>query len=79
MSLTDKNILFLYKQKYKLINYVCALAKYCMYSYKFSGRGLNLEAFRSILKKKFQSEKYLANLNNTFGEFLRKLAPLYNY
>ena len=79
MTLTDKNILFSYEQKNKLINYVCVLAKYYVYSNKFSGRGLNVEVFKSILKKKYQSEKYLANLNNTFANFFKKWAPLYNY
>ena len=79
LTLTDKNILFSYEQKNKLINYVCVLAKYYVYSNKFSGRGLNVEVFKSILKKKYQSEKYLANLNNTFANFFKKWAPLYNY
>ena len=79
MSLNDKNILFSFGQKNKLINYLCVLAKYYVYSNKFSGRGLNLEAFMSILKRKYQSEKYLANLSNTFAKFLRKWAMLYNY
>ena len=50
---------------------MCVLAKYYVYSNKFSGRRLNFEAFMSILKRKyeFQSEKYLANLNNTFATF----------
>ena len=61
------------------MNYVCVLAKYYVYSNKFSGRGLNVEVFKSILKKKYQSEKYLANLNNTFANFFKKWAPLYNY
>ena len=83
MLLNDKNILFSYGQKKqnkkKLINYLCVLAKYYVYSNKFSGRGLNLEAFMLILKRKYQSEKYLANLSNTFAKFLRKWAMLYNY
>ena len=73
---TDKNILFSYEQKNKLINYVCVLAKYYVYSNKFSGRGLNVEVFKSILKKKYQSEKYLANLNNTFAKFLKKMGSV---
>ena len=69
--LTDKKILFSYEQKNKLINYVCVQSKYYVYSNKFSRRGLNVEVFKSILKKKYQSEKYLANLNNTFAKFLK--------
>ena len=79
MLLNDKNILFSYGPKNKLINYLCVLAKYYVYSNEFSGRGLNLEAFMLILKRKYQSEKYLANLSNTFAKFLRKWAMLYNY
>ena len=62
-----------------MINYVCVLAKYHVYSNTFSGRDLNVEVFKSILKKTYQSEKYLANLNNTFAQFLKNWAPLYNY
>ena len=43
-----------------------------MYSNKFSGRGLNLEVFMSILKREYESENYLANLNNKFATFFRK-------
>ena len=58
-----------YGQKTKLITNMCVLAKYYVYSNKFSGRRLNLEAFMSILKRKYESEKYLANLNNTIATF----------
>ena len=79
ISLNDKNILFSYEQKHKLINYILLLAKYYVYSNKFSGRRLNIESFKSILHRKYKSEKYLANLNNNFATFLRKWATLYNY
>ena len=49
----------------KLITYICVLAKNYVYSNTFSVRGLNLEVFIQILKRKYESEKYLANLKNT--------------
>ena len=65
MSLNDISILFSFGQKNKLIRYLCVFAKYYVYSNTFSGRGLDLEAFMSILKRRYQSEKYLANLSNS--------------
>ena len=50
-----------------------------MYSNKFSGRGLNLEVFMSILKREYESENYLANLNNKFATFFKKTGLLYTY
>ena len=45
----------------------------------FQDDELHIEYFESILKRKFQSEKYIANLNNTFTNFIKKWSTLYTY
>ena len=62
-----------------LMNYLYVVAKYYVYANKFSGHELLIESFESILKRKFQSEKYIANLNNTFTNFIKKWLTLYTY
>lgn len=79
MSLENKSIMFPKDKNNRLMNYLYVVAKYYLYANKFSGRELSVESFKSILKRKFQSEKYTASLNNTFTKFLQKWSVLYNY
>ena len=59
-----------------LMNYLYVVAKYFVYANKLTGRELNLE---SLLKRKFQSDRYIANLNNTFAKCFIRWSVLYNY
>lgn len=79
LNLETKNILFAFQDKKQLINYIFVIAKYYIYVNKFSGRELNLDIFKALLKRKFQSERYIAHINNTMGSFLAKWASLYDY
>lgn len=78
VSLQSKNIMFPNDKKNSLTNYIHVLAKYYVYANMFSGKELSIPAFKSVLRRKFQSEKYIANLNNTFASFFQKWSILYN-
>ena len=79
----DKNrykcILFSYQGKSKLENYLLAVAKHYIYKNKFSDKQLNINSFISVLKVKFQCERFIANINNKMSKFLSKWTPFYNY
>ena len=79
ICLDAKNILFAYEDKNKLRNYIFVVAKYYIYSNKFSQKDLNLNSFLRMLKGKFQSEKHIAYMNNNITAFFAKWGPLYNY
>ena len=79
MSLENKNIMCPKDKNNKLMNYLYIVAKHYVYANKFSGRELSVESFKTVLKRKFQSEKYIANLNNTFTKFVQKWSVLYDY
>ena len=78
MTLNDSSILFSYQDENSLRNYLYVLAKYYIYSNKFSGNGLGLQNFKAILKRKFKAEKYIAYLRNSFTRFMKKWTPLYD-
>ena len=40
---------------------------------KFSAKHLNVNSFISMLKVKFQCEKYIANINNKVAKFVKKM------
>ena len=63
-------ILFAYEDKNKFRNYIFVVAKYYIYANKFSQKDLNLNSFLRMLKGKFQSEKYIAFMNNNITAFL---------
>ena len=74
-----KNLLFVYQDKSNTIrNYLCILAKYFIYTTKFTQKNLLLENFINLSKKTFQSEKYIYLMNNPMTNFFAKSAPLYN-
>lgn len=52
------------------MNYIFVVAKYYIYANKFSQKDLYLEMFLRMLKSKFQSEKYIAYMNNNTTAFL---------
>ena len=80
LDLGEKNLLFAYQDKSNTIrNYLCILAKYFIYTTKFAQKNLLLENFINLLKKKFQSEKYIFLMNNSMTNFFAKWAPLYNH
>ena len=78
MTLNDSSILFSYQDENSLRNYLYVLAKYYIYSNKFSGNGLSLQNFKAILKRKFKAEKYIAYLRNSCTRFMKKWTPLYD-
>ena len=76
----EKQILFACQDKRNTLrNYLCIIAKYYIYVTKFTRNRLLLENFINLLKKKFQSEKYIALTSNSITSFFAKWAPLYNY
>ena len=87
IELGEKQILFALQDKRNTLrNYLCIIAKYYIYITKFTQNRLLLENFINLLKKKFQSEKYIALTSNSitvffffFFFFFAKWAPLYNY
>ena len=78
LDLEEKNILFAYQDKNQLRNFIFVLAKYYIYANKFSGKQLNLDVFKAILRKKFQGERYTAHIRNNMGQFMRKWSQLYH-
>lgn len=79
MNFDNRNIILSVQGQNELINYIYVIAKYYVYKTKFSGKPLNIQAFISILKKKFFSEKYIAYIHNRVDKFFKKWSPLYNY
>lgn len=78
LNLEEKNILFAYQDNNQLRNYLYVIAKRYIYVNKFSGRQLNLNTFTAILQRKFQTERYIAHINDTMGSFFGKWSHLYN-
>ena len=78
LNLEDKTILFSWQDKNQLRNFIYVTAKYYIYSNKFSGKALNLDVYKAIIRRKFQSERYSAHINNKMGNFMTKWFPLYN-
>ena len=74
-----KPTIFSCQNKNKLLSYISVLAKQYIYKNKFVNNELNLDVFISLMKKKFQCEKYIAFINNNMGKFFSKWGPLYNY
>ena len=79
IKIDTKCILFSYQGKSKLENYLLAVAKHYIYKNKFSDKQLNINSFISLLKVKFQCERFIANINNKMSKFLSKWTPFYNY
>ena len=80
IELGEKQILFACQDKRNTLrNYLCIIAKCYIYVTKFTRNRLLLENFINLLKKKFQSEKYIALTCNSITGFFAKWAPLYNY
>ena len=67
IELGEKQILFACQdERSTLRNYLCIIAKYYIYVTKFTRNRLLLENFIKLLKKKFQSEKYIALMSNYY-------------
>ena len=80
IELGEKQILFACQDKRNTLrNYLCIIAKYYIYVTKFTRNSLLLENLIRLLKKKIQSEKYIAPMSNTVTSFFAKWAPLYNH
>lgn len=77
LNLEAKSILFSWQDKHQLRNFIYVSAKYYIYANKFSGKALNLDVYKAILRKKFQDERYSAHINNKMGKFMTKWWPLY--
>ena len=80
LNLDGKQIIFSNQDRRNTIrNYLSIIAKHYIYTTKFTQKTLRIDNFINLLKKKFQSEKYIALKNNTMTKFFAKWAPLYNY
>ena len=80
LNLDGKQIIFSNQDRRNTIrNYLSIIAKHYIYTTKFTQKTLRIDNFINLLKKKFQSEKYIALMNNTMTKFFAKWAPLYNY
>ena len=73
----EKSILFSWQDKNQLINFIYVTAKYYIYANKFSGKALNLDIYKAILHRKFQTERYSAHIDNKMGKFMTKWTLLY--
>ena len=56
----------------ELINYLHVLSKYYIYQNKFSDNRLHIQGFKTLLKQKLQSEKYIASIYGTLDQFFKK-------
>ena len=65
-----------YTNKCELKNYLMAVGKHYIYKNKFSAKQLSINTFISMLKVKFQFERFIANINNRVSKFLTKLTYL---
>ena len=79
INLDKKGILSSYQGKCILKNYIMVVAKHYIYKNKISAKQLNINSFISMLKVKFQCERYIANINNKVAKFLKKWTPFYNH
>ncbi|MCU7800660.1 MAG: hypothetical protein KZQ70_11060, partial [gamma proteobacterium symbiont of Lucinoma myriamae] len=79
LEVSDKNVIFSWQKEKSLVNHISVLAKYYIYKSKFTSKHLNLVSFRFLLKRKFENEKYIANINHKFDKFLGKWSSLYGY
>ena len=79
LNLEDRNIIFSHQYRNSVENYLLVLGKYYIYKNKFSENNLNRQAFMSLLKKKFDSGKYIALIHDKLGKFVRKWSRLYNH
>ena len=75
---------FQYKIKNKILvtnsfYYILCLAKYYIYKNKFTRYTLSVQSFISLLKNKFISAKYIANIHNQFAKFMTRWSKVYNY
>ena len=78
LNLEEKSILFSWQDKNQLIIFIYVTAKYYIYANKFSGKALNLDVYKSIVRRKFENERYSAHINNKMGKFMIKWSLLYN-
>ena len=79
LDINSKSRIFSYQNKHELLSYISVLAKQYIYKNKFINNSLNLDSFISLMKKKFQCEKYIAFINSNMGKFFDKWQPLYTY
>ena len=79
VELNDRNILFSHQDENQLKTYLFVIAKYYVYSNKFSGKELIFDNFLSLLERKFNNEKYIACINGNTAKFFSKWYPLYQY
>ena len=71
INLDKKGILFSYQGKCILKNYIMVVANHYIYKNKFSAKQLNINSFIYMLKVKFQCERYIANINIKWLNFLK--------
>ena len=76
--LNHKNLILSWYKENSLSNYILVVAKYYIYKTKFTSRHLRMAGFKQLLKRKFESEKYIAEINNKYENFLSKWSALYN-
>ena len=79
LYLNERHILFSSQDMNQMKNYLFVIGKYYIYSNKFSGKELNFNNFFNLLKRKFTSEKYIANVNGTIAKFFSKWFTFYQY
>ena len=77
INLDAKELLFSGQNKNVLLSYISVVSKHYIYTNKFTERELNISNYISLLKKKFQSERYIAYVHTS--KFFIKWLPLYNY
>ena len=76
INLDAKELLFSGQNKNFLLSYISRVSKHYIYTNKFTERELNISNYISLLKKKFQSERYIAYVLNNISKFFIKWLPL---
>ena len=61
------------------MNFLLVLAKSYIYKTKFTTGNLSLVQFKSVFKRKFETERYISKINNRYDKFLGKWSSRYNF
>ena len=79
LNLEEKTIIFSWQKKNSFMNFLLVLAKSYIYKTKFTTGNLSLVQFKLVLKRKFETEKYISKINHRYDKFLGKWSSLYNF
>ena len=67
-----QKIIFSWQKKNLFMKFLLVLAKSYIYKTKFTTDKLSLIGFKSVLKRKFETERYISKINNRYYKCLGK-------